>query len=479
MEATASGKQKKKIEFPHVFILMMAITLVFALLSYVIPSSEYQMKDITYTISGVEKTRSVVDPNTWALTADQNVSLMQYMTSFMRGMEATADIIFYIFIVVGSFYILNETAAVTAGIGKLIKRMGNKTLIIVPVLGAIFGIFGSTAGLFEETLAFIPILLPIFLGMGYDSLLAVAVVIGGAIAGWAGTVTNPFTLGVAQGIAGLPMFSGMTYHIIGTVLFIALTCSWFTWYAVRIRKDPTKSVMYEADKARDNTEKVDLDALPVFDTRRKLCLLVFIVAMVLMIWGVLKKGWYFEEISAVFLGMAIILTFVSGHGLNWFANNLCKGMESMIVGALVVGFARSILVVLTDADIIHTILHAMSSFLSSLPGYFNVVGQYIFQCLLNYIVPSGSGQAAVTMPIMAPLADMTGVTRQTACLCEVFGDAISNVFTPTSGAFMAGLALADIPWNKWVKFYWPIICMQYGLGLILVIVAQAIHLGPF
>ena len=479
MEATASGKQKKKIEFPHVFILMMAITLIFALLSYVIPSSEYQMMDVTYTISGVEKTRSVVDPNTWALTEDQNVSLMQYMTSFMRGMEATADIIFYIFIVVGSFYILNETAAVTAGIGRLIKRMGKSTLIIVPVLGAIFGIFGSTAGLFEETLAFIPILLPIFLGMGYDSLLAVAVVIGGAIAGWAGTVTNPFTLGDAQGIAGLPMFSGMSFHIVGTVLFIALTCGWFTWYAVRIRKDPTKSVMYEADKNRDVTQKVDMDALPVFDTRRKLCLLVFIAAMVLMIWGVLKKGWYFEEISAVFLGMALILTFVSGHGLNWFANNLCKGMESMIVGALVVGFARSILVVLTDGDIIHTILHGMSSFLSKLPGYFNVIGQYIFQCLLNYIVPSGSGQAAVTMPIMAPLADMTGVTRQTACLCEVFGDAISNVFTPTSGAFMAGLALADIPWNKWVKFYWPVICMQYGLGLILVIIAQAIKLGPF
>lgn len=472
--------KKRKFQLPHVFAIMMILTLIFAVLSYVMPSSTYDFVDATYEINGVEKTRQVVDPESWrVLEEDVNVTPMQFLTSFMRGCEETADIIFYIFLVCGAFFVVNETGALTAGVGGLIRKLGKRDVLLIPILTLIFAILGATAGIFEEMLCFIPILLPIFIAAGYDSLMVVAVVIGGCIAGWAGTTTNPFTLAIAQGISGLPVYSGMGYHAIMFVCFTSFTMFWLTRYAIKLKKDPTRSIMYEADHSNSEIDTVSMDSLPEFNGRRIAIVILVIISIGAMMYGVLKLGWYFEELVALFLVMALIASFIYGKGLSWFAENLAKGMSSIVGGAMVVGFARSILVVMNDASIIHTILHGMANVVSKLPGAVTVVGQYIFQCLLNYIIPSGSGQATVSMPIMAPLADIAGVTRQTAVCCEVVGDALSNVFTPTSGAFMAALGMAGIPWQKWAKFWWKVICIQYAIGLVLVLVAHWIKLGPF
>ena len=200
--------------------------------------------------------------------------------------------------------------------------------------------------------------------------------------------------------------------------------------------------------------------------------MVFLIAIVMLIWGVIKKGWYMDEIAALFLDMSMIVAAIGGLGFNNYALTLGRGMADIASGALVVGFARGILVVMTDGNILHTILHGAASLLEGLPSMISAVGMYIFQCLLNYLVPSGSGQAAVSMPIMAPLADLVGVSRQTACIAYQLGDGISNVFTPTSGYFMAGLALAKVPWSKWAKWFLLIIGLQYLLGAIFVIAAQ-------
>ena len=198
-----------------------------------------------------------------------------------------------------------------------------------------------------------------------------------------------------------------------------------------------------------------------------------------MVFGIMKYGWYFQEISGIFLVMGVVVTFTYGKGINWFCNNLVAGMKTIVTGAMIVGFARAILVILNDSEMIHTILHSASGFITSLPAYMAVVGQYIFQCLMKYIIPSGSGQASATMPIMAPLADLTGINRQVAVQCEVIGDALSNPFTPTSGNIHAGLAMAGIPWATWAKFWWKFLAIEYLLGLVLVIIADMIELGPF
>lgn len=480
MEATVKNPKKKRLEFPRPFAVMIIIVLIFSILSYIIPSSAYDTMEVTYELNGVEKTRSVVDPNTWSiLEEDQNISFMQFITAFIRGMEAVPDIIFAIFICVGCFYIVGETGAITSGVGGLIKRLGNKKFIVPPLLATVFAILASTVGTYEEMLCFIPILAPLMIGAGYDTLITVSIVMCGGAAGFAGATTNPFTLAVAQGISGLPIFSGMSFHIIGLVCFIVTLDLILIFYAKRLEKDQSRSLMYEMDKVYMENNHVDFSSLPEFNATRKIILCEVVVTIVVLIYGVLKMGWYFEELSGLFLVMGFVVTLTYGKGVNWFCDKLVEGMKTIVVGAMMVGFARAILVVLNDASILHTILHAFAKAVSALPAFMAVVGQYVFQCLMNYIIPSGSGQATATMPIMAPLADLTGLSRQTAVECEIIGDGLSNPFTPTSGNIHAGLAMAGIPYVIWVKYWWKFLMIEYGVGLVLVIIADVINIGPF
>ena len=235
--------------------------------------------------------------------------------------------------------------------------------------------------------------------------------------------------------------------------------------------------MYEADRERKDI--LDLDNMQSFGIREKLILLVFLGAIALLVYGVITWGWYMDEIAALFLGMSFIVAAVGKIRPNEYAVILGNGMAEIATGALVVGFARGVLVVMTDANIIHTILYGAATLLGDLPAMVSALGMYVFQCLLNFLVPSGSGQAAVSIPIMAPLGDLVNVSRQTACIAFQIGDGISNIFTPTSGFFMAGLAFAKVPWSKWAKWILPLIGIEYAAGAIFVIIAQLINLGPF
>ena len=235
--------------------------------------------------------------------------------------------------------------------------------------------------------------------------------------------------------------------------------------------------MFHEDRAREDI--IDLNNLKPFGMQEKAILAVFASAIVLLVVGVIRWGWYMDEISALFIGMAMVIAMLARMTPNQFAVTFGEGMAGIASGALVIGFARGLLVVMTDGNILHTILHAVAGALDQLPSMVSVLGMYVFQCLLNFLVPSGSGQAAVSIPIMAPLGDLVGVTRQTACIAFQLGDGISNIFTPTSGFFMAGLALARIPWTKWAKWILPLIGVQYALGAVFVVIAHMIGLGPF
>lgn len=466
-------EKERKIKVPHVYVLLIGIILICSVLTYIIPAGNYDMMTIE-TPSG---TRDVVNPETFEYIDRTPVSLMEFLSSVPRGMNEAAGIIFFIFIVGGSFGVLQDTGAVEAGLGKLTKKFSGRETLLIPVIMLAFAFGGAVIGMAEETLPFIPIMVSLCIALGFDSITGTAIVFMGAGAGFAGAFMNPFTIGVAQGIAELPLFSGMGLRLVIFATMVLIAIVFVMRYANKVKKDPSLSPMYEIDKNRE--DNLDLNNLRAFGSREKAVLMVFVASIGILIYGVIQHGWYFDEISALFLGMAIVAAIIGKMGLNGFANSLAKGMADVAAGALVVGIARGILVVLTDGNIIHTILHASAGFLSTLPPSVTAIGMYIFQCLLNFLVPSGSGQAAISIPILAPLSDMVGITRQTAVLAFQLGDGISNIFTPTSGYFMAGLALANIPWTKWAKWILPAILTWYAMGAVFVVVAQLIHYGPF
>ena len=467
-------QKKKKFTVPHVYILLLLMILIFSLLSYIVPAGTYDMMTIVDNPETGHE-REVVNPDSFSYVESTPVTLLQFLTAVPRGLQETAQIIFFIFIVGGAMAVVNETKAIEAGMGRLIKNLKSKSWIIIPVAMFFFSICGSVFGMAEETLPFIPIFVGLMIAAGYDSITGTAVVFCGAGAGFAGAFINPFTIQVAQGIAQVEILSGMGFRIVMYICMLILTVAFVLRYASKVKKDPTLSLMHEDDIKREDV--VDLEALPEFDGRRKAILIVFVIAIIFLVYAVVTWGWYMDEIAALFFVMSWIVALIDKNlGFNSYATVLGRGMADVAGGALVVGFARGILVVMTDGNILHTILHSCAGFLEKLPSMVSAVGMYIFQCLLNFIVPSGSGQAAVSMPIMAPLSDLVGVTRQTACIAFQLGDGISNIFTPTSGYFMAGLALAKIPWAKWAKWILPLIGLQYLLGAVFVVVAQIIGL---
>lgn len=463
-------KEKKRFKVPHVYIILMGIALICILLTYIVPAGKYEM-----VVN--EAGRSVVDPNSFKFVEQSPLGLFDYLKTYHKGLVETAGIIFFLFIVGGSFTVVEATGAIEAVLSKITQKMAGKERLLIPIIMFAFSLGGATFGMAEEALPFIPMMVALACSLGFDSIVGTAMVMAGAGAGFAGAFLNPFTVGVAQGIAGLPLSSGMGFRVVLYFAMVGLTIGYVYWYAGRLKKDITKSSMYEIDKNRE--DKIDFSNIKEMTSKHVIILLVVTASIIIFTYGVIKLGWYFEELSAVFLAMAIISAIIGGLGLDGFAENLTRGMAGIAGGALIVGFARAILVILTAGSIIDTVLFYTANLVSGLSSNMAAIGMYIFQCLLNYIVPSGSGQAAVSMPIMAPLSDLVGVTRQTAVLAYQLGDGISNIFTPTSGYFMAGLALAKIPWNKWAKWILPLILLQYLLGGIFVIIANIIQFGPF
>ena len=463
-------KEKKKVHVPHVFILLIGIVFVCALLSYVIPAGTYDMIQ-------TEDGRELIDSESYHRIEQTPVSLLQFLTAIPRGMQQSASIIFLIFIVGGSFNVLQKTRALEAGMGRLAKIASGKEVLLIPVVMIAFSLGASFVGMAEELLLFVPVMVGLARSLGFDSITGMAMVMMATGAGFAGAVTNPFTVCVAQDLAGLELFSGSWYRIIVFVVMVGIAVAGTMLYAHRIQKDPRLSPMYEID-ARENAH-MGLDDLKEFGGKEKAIMVVFLASLILLIVGVTQWGWYLDEISGLFLGMGLVIALVARMKLNDFATELGKGMMDIASGALVVGFASAVLVVLEDGNILHTILYYVAGALEQLPAVISAVGMLIFQTLLNFLVPSGSGQAAVSIPIMAPLADMVGVNRQTAVLAYQMGDGLSNLIWPTGGLLVAALSLAKIPYDKWIKWLLPIVLCQAGAAVILIVIAQLINYGPF
>lgn len=456
------AKSEHKFKVPHVYVIIFCLIILAAIATYLVPAGEYER----VTENGV----TVVVNDTYSQVSSSPVGFFGIFKSVHEGMSEAAGIIFFIFIVGGAFGIFRATGTVDGAIHTLSKKLGGKEILLIPGLMIFFALGGAIFGLAEETIPYIMIVTPLALMLGYDRMVGVGIVLGGAAAGFTAAFMNPFTIGVAQGIAEIPIYSGLVTRIVFWVIFLSVSIAYVMLYARKVKKDPTKSVLYGEEPNDELT--INPENQHPLTIRQGFILATLFLTVIGLAIGVIKFDWYITEISGMFLLMGIVMGIIGKMHVNDMAEAFIEGCKVLVMGALVVGFAYAILIVLENGNIMDTILYGLANLVSGLPSGLTAIGMYLAQCLLNFIVPSGSGQAALTMPIMTPLADLVGVNRQTAVLAFQFGDGISNILTPTSGYFMAGLAVAGVAWTKWVRFIWPLILIQYALGAIFVTVAH-------
>lgn len=474
----------KSIKLPHVFVLLACIVFVSSLLTYVIPSGSYQR--VSKTIGTTQRT--LVVPGTYKTipkhyslrgvflgeesTEVQStpVSIHGFLTAIPRGLEKSADIIFFIFLIGGVFGVLQRTGTIPAVIRKLLDLLGHSSTWLTIIIMVTLAIGGSTLGMGEEFIPLVPIFLIISNRMGFDRIYGLALVMLAADMGFAAATTNPFTVNIAQNIAELPLNSGIWLRIIFFICCMTVTVTYVLRYGYRIKANPSASLL-----AGDG-EQVVVDNLDEhkFSTVHGVTLISCLLIFAGILYGVQKFDWWMSDMAGGFLLMGLIAAFLCKLSPADSIKAFVKGMEDMLVAALVVGFARGIQVVMQDGQIMDTVIYAAASMLETVPRYVSVVGMLFFQTTLNFFIPSGSGQAVVTMPLMAPLADVLGITRQTAVLAFQFGDGLSNTIIPTSGMLMAMLSLAKIPYTKWVRFFLPLFLQLLALAAVFLIIAVVI-----
>jgi uncharacterized ion transporter superfamily protein YfcC len=476
----------KRIRIPHVFTLLTLMVFLASVATWLVPSGRYARE--TRQIEG--RSRTLVVPGTYEPVAKhysfrgvflgdsghdpeavvRPVSVQGFLTAIPRGLESSADIIFFIFIIGGTFGILQRTGTIPAAVGALLEHLGHSATLLTVVLMLGLAAGGSTLGMTEEFIPLVPIFLLISRRLGYDRVYGVALVMLSAQMGFAAATTNPFTVNIAQGIAELPLNSGMGLRLVFFAVCMTLTIGHVLRYGARIRRDPEASLV-PGDPVEIPEEAPEAPAF----TRTHAAILVGCAAIFVgILYGVQAHGWWMADMAGGFFLMGLMAAAISPVPAAESTRAFVKGMEEMVVAALVVGFARGIQVVLMQGEVLDTIIHSAATTLSSVPRYVSVQGMLLFQTTLNFVVPSGSGQAAVTMPLMAPLSDVLGITRQTAVLAFQFGDGLSNTVVPTSGVLMAMLALARVPYGRWLRFVLPLFLSLLALAGLFLAIAVAI-----
>jgi possible MFS family major facilitator transporter len=462
---------KKKFVFPNTYVIIILMMIVAVLLTWIIPSGEFErVKD------EVSK-QSIIIPGTFKYIENNPISFLQIPVYIMKGLAKASDIVFLVIIVGGAFNIIIETGMFQSFAGRLTKVFSNKEVLIIPAFSTIFALACTTMGV-NTFIGFAPIAVIIARSIGYDAIVGVSMVaLGGAIGFSTGTF-NPFTTGVAQSIAGLPIFSGVGYRFICLVVFLIVTNIYIIWYAKKVKANPEASVVYEMEQENKKVE-VSEKQHDKIEGRHYLVLLIVIACFVLLVYGSQNWKWKLQENAAMFLWMGVLSGFAYGFGPSKIAEEFTKGAKKLVYGALMIGMANGISLILADGKILDTTVQYLGGLLVVLPSHAQAAGMFLMQLLINGLITSGSGQAAATMPIMLPVADIIGMTKQTAVLAFNFGDGLSNYILPTSSALMGFIAMVGISYSNWMKFMWRLFLIWTVVGAVLVIVANSINYGPF
>ena len=534
-------------KIPHTFTIVFALIVLAAVCTWLVPAGEFVRENVSIqNADGSISTREVVQTGSFHFVESQPQT-WQVFSSLFNGFVDKADIIIFILMVGGAFWILNNSHAIDVGVMaflrrvlglnkyRLLRKMGVENIIIALIM-IMFSLFGAVFGMSEETIAFVIIFVPLAISMGYDSIVGVCMCYVAAHIGFAGAMLNPFTIGIAQGIAELPIFSGLEYRFLCWIVLTIIGIAFVLWYANRVKRNPEKSPMYKLDdywrqramEQRDNPivyhspvvawvmygllsvtmivcavfypsttiaiggGEASVPVLPIlaglfvltgFFMLRKsvhffiLDILLFTICYLVV--GVLGYGWYVMEISALFLAMGICSGIADKQSADDIAKLFLAGCKDILSAALVVGLASGIIFILRDGKVIDTILYGLTRSLAETGEVASVGVMYVFQTLLNLIMPSGSAKAALTMPIMAQFADLINVSRQTTVLAFQFGDGFTNMITPTSGVLIACIGVAKIPYATWVKWIWKFILALILIGFLLILPTLFIHFPGF
>ncbi len=527
---------------PHTYVIIFSIIIISAILTLIIPAGEFARTQVAMPDGG---TREVVIPDSFTYV-DQSPQLWEIFTSFGKGFASQSHIIIFILLIGGAFWILNASKALDVAISsflnwtlklekrKWLKRIGVNNIILTLIM-IVFSLFGAIFGLSEETIAFIVIFIPLAISMGYDSIVGVCIVYVAAHLGFAGAILNPFTIGIAQGIAEIPLFSGIEYRILCWLIINVIGFTFILLYANKIKKHPEKSPTYKIDSYwREHhdieTQKIEyhtpksawgtwifisiiliilsikypistlnigaksttFHAIPIltslfiifgFFTLKKsvhffiIQLLLFTVLFLIL--GVMGYDWYVVEIGALFFAMGLLAGASAGFRPNNIAKLFLEGTKDILSAALIVGLAGGIIIILQDGKIIDTIMKSLTGLMGDVGKTGSLGIMYVIQTGLNLIMPSGSAKAALTMPIMVPFSDLLEISRQSTVLAFQFGDGFTNMITPTSGVLMGCLGMAKIPYDVWFKFFWKFILLMIIVGFLLLIPTVFIPLNGF
>lgn len=469
-----SKEKKIKFKIPHTFIILSVFILIMSFLSYVIPAGSYERFI-------AEDGRAVVDPSTFHYIENTPVTLMQFLTSIPQGFVEAGFIIALTLCVGAGVAVVQKIGVIPAAVEYLAVKFKDKGVWVIPILMLIFSMSDAFIGVNEMCLIYIPIIMPLILRLGFDSITACAVALCGSAAGFSAAITNPFTIAIGQKISGLPLYSGWEFRVFTYFVTLTIGVIYIMRYAKKVQNNPSLSSVFEEDKIKRekllNSEEIKEHK--ELNKRQKLAGIYSVLMLGGMLVGVLAFKWDMPQMCAMFLAIGVGAGIIAGLDGDSICETLLAGCSDMLMGAVIIGIARGISVVMTAGNMIDTIVHFFAQMLQNIPASLTAIGMLIVVTLMNFLIPSGSGKAVVLFPILSPLADVVGVTRQTAILAYQFGDGFSNIIYPTSGYFMACISNAGVPWQKWVKFFTPLFAIWTGIAAIYLVIAQLINYGPF
>lgn len=479
--AAESSKGIKQFKVPHVYAIIFALMVIFAVLTWIVPSGSYQRQEVNgreVTVAGTyeQSEKTYIDEETGD-EVDLRQGVFDVLQAPTRGIQEAIEVVAFILIVGGSFQVITKTGAITSGMGRVVRRFKNKDILIIPIAMVLFALGGTSFGMAEETLPFFAIFMPIMMAMGFDSMTAFMVVFVGARTGYIASTINPFNVLIAQGILGIQGNPQLWLRMIAWVVLTAVAITWVVLYARRVKKNPESSITFEDDIAKKVEFAADESALDAeFTGRQKGVLAVFIAGMCLIIWGLVTQGWYMNEISAVFLAMGLLAGVIAGFSQDVIAQEFVAGIADFAFSAIVVGLARGILVIASDGMIIDTILNTLATGLGGIPAVLFTTLLYAVENLLAILVPSSSGLAALTAPIFGPLTELMGLNPEAAVWALSMGSATMSLICPTSAILVAGLGVCKIKLGQWWKTVWKFFLVVSLINIVFVAISGLIAL---
>lgn len=451
--------------FPNGFVILFAIVILIGILTYIVPAGEYTRVEV----DGKE----VIDPESFHYIDQSPVAIFDFFKAIPIGINDAAMLIIMILLIGASIRIFDNSGAIRAAIFKIIDVIGKeRSGWLLTVLMLFFGSLGAFPGMLEAAIPFAPLCIAIALLLGYDVIVGISIALVPIVIGWTAGPSNPWTVGIGHTLAELPMFSGFGYRLFVFGVLMVVSILFILRYAKKVKKDPAKSIVYDNHtqdfKPNIQEEKID------FTGRHALILLTLVGTITIILYGTFNWEWGLPQMSAAYLIGGIIGGILAGFKANRIADELLEGARTIFVAAMAVGLARAIFVIMEQGSIVDTVIYGFASLLQGLPAPVTAASMFVVQGIINFFIPSGSGQAMATLPIMIPLSDIVGVSRQIAILSFQFGDGLTNLCYPTVGSLIAFLAFGKVPFNKWFKFILPFMVIISVIAVVLIVVAVLI-----